>query len=407
MLSECECFRHALNSNPDVAGAVLESAIELAWIMSTLLPPSSACEPTVYYPEWQELVTTSDSTVNPETDTDYKLVYCRPILFFGAEGTVGKPGAVKCLLAEPVPLQTNGDGANNGEQPPPSRLDSSSNENRLEEPGSLHKLAETPYRESTALTPEAGGRILSSPSKATISHVSTTDEQNDTSVLTSPLDNEGNDGANGNLQATCKSTTEEVDKPTQPMSDTGEQATNTTNPIEDNETEKNDKGYDQISTDYTPEKETIQPQLLGSAQNSDATQSSADDRFSSSTHKPNNSGTAADLPTADFGQRFDVTLNPQKLSPASLNSDGIQENSITAQQISDAISAVEQVMPFKIVLSQSQTNNPAVYEDGQLSDITDSKSTATKEILQLVRSVTVQPSAIQKKVSHSEFEKEN
>ena len=131
----------------------MESAIELAWIMSTLLPPSSACKPTVYYQEWQELVTTSDSTVNPETDPNYKLVYCRPILFFGAEGTIGKPGAVKCLPAEPLSLQTTGDGANNGEQPPlPSHRNSSSNEYRSEEPGSSHKLAETPHKESTAFT---------------------------------------------------------------------------------------------------------------------------------------------------------------------------------------------------------------------------------------------------------------
>ena len=103
--------------------AVLESAIELAWIMSTLLPPSSACKPTVYYQEWQELVTTSDSTVNPETDPNYKLVYCRPILFFGAEGTIGKPGAVKCLPAEPLSLQTT--------RNEPSQLDSSHHENQL------------------------------------------------------------------------------------------------------------------------------------------------------------------------------------------------------------------------------------------------------------------------------------
>ena len=81
----------------------MESAIELAWIMSSLLPPSSACKPTVYYPEWHE--STWDSTVNPETNTDYKLVYCRPVLFFGAEGTVGKPGAVKCLLDRSTTVQ--------------------------------------------------------------------------------------------------------------------------------------------------------------------------------------------------------------------------------------------------------------------------------------------------------------
>ena len=204
LLSECQCFRHALNSNPDVAEAVLESAIELAWIMSTLLPPSSACKPTVYYPEWQELVTTSDSIVNLETDTDYNLVYCRPVLFFGAEGTVGKPGAVKCLPAEPLSLQTT------REEPGPSQLDSSRHENQLEKPG---KLANTSHKESTAFTAKAEGISFSSSSEATSSHLSTTDEQNDTSVLTFPLDDEGSGGANCNLQAACKSTTEEVSRP--------------------------------------------------------------------------------------------------------------------------------------------------------------------------------------------------
>ena len=162
-----------------------------------------------------------------------------------------------------------------------------------------------------------------------------------------------------------------------------------------------------------PEKETIQAQLLVNAQNSDANQFS-EDGFLSSTRKPNNSTTAADLPTGDFNQRFDVTLNPQtllpqNLSPASLNSGGIQDNLITTQQLRDAISAAEQGIPFKVVLSQSQTNNPAVYEDGQLSVITDSKSTTTKENLQVVRSTTVQPPAGQE-IDHNsdaEFKKEN
>ena len=144
-----------------------------------------------------------------------------------------------------------------------------------------------------------------------------------------------------------------------------------------------------------PEKETIQAQLLVNAQNSDANQFS-EDRFLSSTCKHNNSTTAADLPTVDFNQRFDVTLNPQKLSSASLNSGGIQDNLITTQQLRDAISAVEQGIPFDIVLSQSQTNNPAVYGDGQLSVITDPKSTATKENSHLMKSTTVQPPAGQK-----------
>ena len=114
-----------------------------------------------------------------------------------------------------------------------------------------------------------------------------------------------------------------------------------------------------------PEKETIQAQLLVNAQNSDANQLS-EDRFLSSTCKHNNSTTAADLPTVDFNQCFDVTLNPQKLSPASLNSGGIQDNLITTQQLRDA---AKQGIPFNVVLSQSQTNNPAVYGDGQLSVI--------------------------------------
>ena len=393
MLSECEHFRHALNFNPDVAEAVLESAIELAWIMSSLLPPSSACEPTVYYKEWQELVTTSESlgsTVNPETDTDYKLVYCRPVLFFGAEGTVGKPGTIKCLLEEPLLLQTSGGEASNGEQPPPSRLDSRSNENRLEEPDSSHKVVETCHKESTAFTAVAKDTILSSPSEAakTSSHVSTTDEQNETTVLTSPLDDEGSDGANCNFRTTCKTTIEEVgikseNKATQPVSDKGEQATNL---IENGETlsctEKKYKAYDQISTDYMLEKE----QQLGT-QNSDVTQSS-------------------DLSTVEFDQQFDVMLNPQKLSPANLNTGGCQENLITAQQPSDALSAAEQETPFKVAFSLSQTSNPAAY--AQLSSIADSKSTATNATDKgnshfAIRSTTVHPPASQTIDPDSEF----
>ena len=198
MITEHESFRLAFVSNSDVAEAILESAIELAWIMSTLLPPSSAYKPTVYYPEWQELVTTSGSTVNPETDTNYKLIYCRPILFFGAEGTVGKPGAVKCL---PVG-----------------------------------------------------------------SHISTTDKKNDTSIPTSPLNNEGSDEANCNFQATCKSTTEEVglegeSRAMKLVSDAREHAAN---PMEDSETPS-----------YMKEKENHH-QLLSSAQNSDPIQFSKD-----------------------------------------------------------------------------------------------------------------------------------
>ena len=34
--------------------------------------------------------------MDPECDP-YSLTYCRPVLFFGAEGTVGKVGSVKCF----------------------------------------------------------------------------------------------------------------------------------------------------------------------------------------------------------------------------------------------------------------------------------------------------------------------
>ena len=64
--------------------------------MSTLVPPSSADEPTTFYSQWHEIVAISDPTVDPECDP-YSLTYCRPVLFFGAEGTVGKVGSVKCF----------------------------------------------------------------------------------------------------------------------------------------------------------------------------------------------------------------------------------------------------------------------------------------------------------------------
>ena len=363
MITEHEPFRHAFVSNPDVAEAILESAIELAWIMSTLLPPSSAYKPTVYYPEWQELVTTSGSTVNPETDTetDYKLIYCRPVLFFGAEGTVGKPGAVKCLPVEPILLQTTEDKTDNGEQPLPFQFDTN-NENRLEESSGLHKLAETSHRESTVIKAKAEGRILSgkydkettSPSEATksSSHVSTTNEKNDTSKLTSSLDDESGDGANCNLQATCKSTTEEVglESESRAMKLVSDAKEHAANPMEDSETPS-----------YMKENETIQAhQLLSSAQNSDPIQFSKD-KILSSTCKPNNSGTAS--PTADSDQQYKVAQNSQKLLPANQNnSGGSQENLNTTRQLSDAISAAE-------------------------SDIADSKSTATNAADKMIAQV--------------------
>ena len=64
--------------------------------MSTLVPPSSADEPTIFYSQWHEIVAISGPTVDPECDP-YSLTYCRPVLFFGAEGTVGKVGSVKCF----------------------------------------------------------------------------------------------------------------------------------------------------------------------------------------------------------------------------------------------------------------------------------------------------------------------
>ena len=96
LISENEPFKRASDSNFEVAMTVLNSALEIAWIMSTLVPPSSADEPATFYQQWHELVAISGPTVDPECDP-YSLTYCRPVLFFGAEGTVGKVGSVKCF----------------------------------------------------------------------------------------------------------------------------------------------------------------------------------------------------------------------------------------------------------------------------------------------------------------------
>ena len=94
--SESEPFKHACDSNLELAKAVLNSALNIAWIMSTLVPPSSADKPTTFYSQWHEIITIFGPTVDPECDP-YYLTYCRPVLFFGAEGTVGKVGSVKCF----------------------------------------------------------------------------------------------------------------------------------------------------------------------------------------------------------------------------------------------------------------------------------------------------------------------
>ena len=77
--------------------------------MSTLVPPAVEHAPTVYQSEWHDIVKSEDSVEDPAHD-EHQLVYCRPILFFGAEGTVGKEGAVKCLpVTDETGLQSQTD----------------------------------------------------------------------------------------------------------------------------------------------------------------------------------------------------------------------------------------------------------------------------------------------------------
>lgn len=91
-----ESFGDALETHPEVIGDVLESAVEIAWVMGTLVPPAVFHEPQEYHKEWHDLIAIQNAEVDPESD-DCHLMYCRPILFFGAEGTVGRMGSVKCL----------------------------------------------------------------------------------------------------------------------------------------------------------------------------------------------------------------------------------------------------------------------------------------------------------------------
>ena len=52
----------------ELAKAVLNSALNIAWIMSTLVPPSSADEPTTFYLQWHQIVNIPDPSVHPERD---------------------------------------------------------------------------------------------------------------------------------------------------------------------------------------------------------------------------------------------------------------------------------------------------------------------------------------------------
>ena len=86
-------FRNAHEAKPREMDSVLESAVNIAWVMNTLVPPASFHQPEEFHDEWHEIVASTSEDEDPECD--YELVYCRPVLFFGAEGTVGKVGAVK------------------------------------------------------------------------------------------------------------------------------------------------------------------------------------------------------------------------------------------------------------------------------------------------------------------------
>ena len=90
---ENSSFKTAYEANPQGMDDVLDSAVNIAWVMNTLVPPAGFHQPEEYHDEWHEMVASTSEDEDPECD--YELVYCRPVLFFGAEGTVGKVGAVK------------------------------------------------------------------------------------------------------------------------------------------------------------------------------------------------------------------------------------------------------------------------------------------------------------------------
>ena len=129
--------------------------------MGTLVPPAVFHEPANYHREWHELVSTSETDVDPETD-EYQLTYCRPVMFFGAEGTVGKVGAVKCLPGVVQPLQVPEE--TNQAQPlplahplPPSVTHNGelttrqvTHSNSVELKGPQSKQSPTPYQEESS-----------------------------------------------------------------------------------------------------------------------------------------------------------------------------------------------------------------------------------------------------------------
>ena len=86
-------FKTAYEANPQGMDDVLDSAVNISWVMNTLVPPASFHQPEEFHDEWHEIVASTSEDEDPECD--YELVYCRPVLFFGAEGTVGKVGSVK------------------------------------------------------------------------------------------------------------------------------------------------------------------------------------------------------------------------------------------------------------------------------------------------------------------------
>lgn len=78
------------NASPELITAYVSGAIRVAWKMLTLNPPAIICKPKKYSERWHEEFRKKWH----EDYRHYNLVYYRPVMLYGAGGTVAVKGKV-------------------------------------------------------------------------------------------------------------------------------------------------------------------------------------------------------------------------------------------------------------------------------------------------------------------------
>ena len=98
MIKSCQEFEQALGGRDshDAIQSLVSGAVTIAWNMVTLTPPALLWEPPMYSEHWHDKQSKAEWKV--EAGEHFDLVYFRPVLLYGADGTLGHRGSVGCKV---------------------------------------------------------------------------------------------------------------------------------------------------------------------------------------------------------------------------------------------------------------------------------------------------------------------